>query len=84
MHLLNCFIGGAFDVCNLREGNLEVGFVVKKHDAVMALEVKGGLPRTLDGLATFRRKVSSATTFLIGEKEIPLHEFPSSNPVDLL
>lgn len=83
-HLLNCSIGGAFDVSYWREGNHEVDFVVKKHDAVMALEVKGGLPRALDGLATFRRKVSSAKTFLIGEKGIPLHEFLSSNPVDLL
>lgn len=55
-----------FDVMWWREGNDEVDFVLRKGDALSAIEVKGGRESSQSGMAKFLAKCPSARRIIVG------------------
>jgi predicted AAA+ superfamily ATPase len=66
-----------FDVFWWRENNDEVDFVLRRGDALVALEVKSGRNKRADGLYKFRKLYPSARPLLIGDENCPLATFLS-------
>lgn len=64
-----------FDVFWWREGNKEVDFVLKKGDDVIALEVKSGRVKALDGLFEFRKRHPQARPMVVGDANTPMESF---------
>ena len=64
-----------------REGNKEVDFILRKNEAVVAIEVKSGKKReSFPGLDAFAKRVDSPKKILVGGSGIPLEEFLSRSP----
>lgn len=59
-----------------RERNHEVDFVLRRGDALTALEVKSGARRqALPGMAAFAKAHPVTTKLLVGGQGIPLEDF---------
>jgi predicted AAA+ superfamily ATPase len=68
-----------------RENNREVDFVLQSGDKLAALEVKSGRNQErMAGLDRFCGKFPNTRSYLIGQDGIPLKEFFSLNPKELL
>jgi predicted RecB family endonuclease len=73
-----------FEVGYWRERDDEVDFVVRGGQTTWAIEVKSGRPRHAAGLDAFRRLVPDARPLILGRGGLPLADFFSSHPADLL
>lgn len=77
-HLLNSAAGAGVEIFYWRDHNMEVDFVAKKGNSLLAIEVKSGLhKREHLGLKAFQSKFPQAKTLLVGQHGIPLDEFLS-------
>ena len=75
-HLLNSSAGQGIEVSYWREGNLEVDFVLRRGDQLVAIEVKSNRRRdALPGLAAFSKLYPRARTLLAGGQGISLQDF---------
>lgn len=75
-HLLNSTKGTFIELFYWREKNLEVDFVLKKGDQLIAIEVKGGyLLKNSSGLALFDSKFKPYKILVIGASGISLEHF---------
>ncbi len=75
-HLLNSSVGQGIEVSYWREGNLEVDFVLRRGDQLVAIEVKSNRRRdALPGLAAFSKLYPRARTLLAGGQGISLQDF---------
>ena len=83
-HLLNSLQGIGHEVTYWRERNNEIDFAVRTPEDLFALEVKSGRPRQARGLQAFIRRYPDARPLIIGSGGLPLEEFFSMNPKDLL
>lgn len=72
-----------YEVYYWREGPLEVDFVLKRKDRVLALEVKGNREASTAGLSEFRKRFHPDGALLIGPSGIPVDEFLRIPPRDL-
>jgi hypothetical protein len=82
-HLLNSTAGSHVEITYWRESGMEVDFVLRRGDDIVALEVKSGAPRQArSGLAAFRKEFSPHSAMLIGEGGMPLSEFFESDSKD--
>ena len=64
-----------FEVCWWRAGDKEVDFVLKKGDALVALEVKSGRVKSTDGMAEFRKLYPYARPMVVGDANTPVETF---------
>ena len=79
-HLLNHRDDSNYQLFYWRDRYLEVDFILKKGNALIALEVKSGRRKPVKGLEEFSRKFSSAKSLIIGSGGIPWQEFLLINP----
>ena len=80
-HLINGSLGSKVELSYWREGNKEVDFILRKNEAVLAIEVKSGKKReSLPGMDMFAKRVSPQKKLLVGGDGIPLEEFLSRSP----
>jgi len=64
-----------FDVFWWREDNREVDFVIKKGDAITAIEIKSGRIKDTKGLFTFKQKYPDARALVVGDINVSLEDF---------
>lgn len=75
-HLVNKGALEGIEVYYWREGNNEADFVLRKGNAVTAIEVKSGQKRIgLCGLTAFKKHYPRAKTFIVGISGIGLKDF---------
>ncbi len=75
-HLLNSAVSTGIEIFYWRDHNMEVDFVAKKGNNLLAIEVKSGLhEREHMGLKAFQKKFPHAKALLVGKNGIPLEEF---------
>jgi predicted AAA+ superfamily ATPase len=75
-HLLNSGMGSGLEVTYWREGNLEVDFVLRRGDTLVALEVKSGRGKhSLPGMEACGRRFKLAGRLEVGGQGVPLEEF---------
>lgn len=75
-HLVNSAVLEGIDVYYWREGNNEVDFVLRRGNAITAIEVKSGLRHGGSrGLSVFKALYPAAKTLVIGPEGIALEEF---------
>jgi len=75
-HLVNQSYSGDYSVNYWSERNYEVDFVLKKGDALIAIEVKSGCKKSsLAGVTTFANRFPVRRKILIGGDGIPIEEF---------
>lgn len=75
---------GRFEVFYWREKNDEVDFVLRKNEAVVAIEVKSNAEKCTTGLDKFRRCFNSQAAFVVGDGGIGAEEFFSMDLNGLL
>ena len=73
-----------YNVHYWRERSYEVDFVLENSHKCVAIEVKSGRRSTNDGIRIFKEKFAPAHTFIVGTGGIPLEEFLSVSPEELL
>ncbi len=83
-HLLNRLAGSPVSITYWRKGNDEVDFILNAGDQVLALEVKSGRPGSVSGLDAFREEYPKAEAVIVGANGIPLEDFFSADPQQLL
>ncbi len=83
-HIISCSQGYPWEVLYWRESNAEVDYVVKTPRKLWAIEVKSKRPRGFTGLKTFCERWTNAIPLVIGPGGVPLEEFFSTDPRDLL
>jgi predicted AAA+ superfamily ATPase len=83
-HLLSQSFAKGFDVLYWRDGGLEVDYVLRLGERLAAIEVKTNAESSTDGLAEFRRRFHPVSSLVVGPSGMPLSEFLSVNPADLL
>ena len=83
-HLINKAITDRFSVYYWRDRNLEVDFIISHKSRTAAIEVKGGQKIKYSGIDYFRKLYPEAKVYLVGGAGIPISEFLSMNPLDLL
>ena len=83
-HLLNYLSGESVAVHYWRDGHQEMDFVLSRGDRICGLEVKSGRPGRASGIEAFRRRYPQAEVRIVGSGGIPLEEFFSRSPLDLI
>jgi predicted AAA+ superfamily ATPase len=84
-HLANKGILEGVKVYYWREGNNEVDFVLRKGNAVTAIEVKGGQTRLgAQGLSAFKKRYPRAKTLVVGAGGMELKEFLETSIIKLV
>ena len=83
-HILSSLQGLPWEVLYWREGNAEVDYVVKTPRKLVAIEVKSKRPRSFTGLRAFCDRWTNAIPLVIGPGGVPLEEFFTTDPRDLL
>jgi len=74
-HLVNQAMSEKFEVMYWRDRSVEVDFILKADDKIIALEVKSGRKSNAKGLSTFTSKFKPQKTILVGTSGIPIEEF---------
>ena len=82
--MLNMADESDYNVHYWRERGDEVDFVLENSHKCVAIEVKSGRRSTNDGIGIFKEKFAPAHTFIVGTGGIPLEEFLSVSPEELL
>lgn len=86
-HLANGIKGKNIELYYWRENNKEVDFVLVKNKSVVAIEVKSGIPKMyMSGMESFCREYKNVPIkkLLVGKGGMPVEEFLSLSPTDLL
>ncbi|MBQ3658375.1 MAG: ATP-binding protein [Bacteroidales bacterium] len=83
-HILNYAFKERYEVNYWREGNFEVDFVLRKKNAVAAIEVKSNNRTTNSGLQEFVKKFKPKSSLVVGNGGLPAEDFFRINPADLL
>jgi hypothetical protein len=68
-----------FEVFYWRERDKKVDFVLRKKDAVVAIEVKSNAEKNTIGLDEFRTRFSPRSSFIVGDGGISAEDFLSMN-----
>lgn len=83
-YLLNQSFKHRFDLLYWRDRNMEVDYILKKGNSVVAIEVKSNSEQRTAGLDTFRQKFSPKTAFIVGDGGIAPEEFMTMDINSLL
>ncbi len=82
-HLLNHSYTDDYKLYYWNENSLEVDYIIKRGNKVIAIEVKSGKDATNNGMALFDTKFHPQALYTVGTNGIPIEEFLSINPADL-
>lgn len=74
-YLLNQAFKHRFDVFYWRDRNMEVDYILKRGNSVVAIEVKSNSEQRTEGLDVFRHSFSPKAAFIVGDGGIPPEEF---------
>lgn len=74
-YLLNQAFKHRFDVFYWRDRNMEVDYILKKGNSVVAIEVKSNSEQRTEGLDVFRQRFSPKAAFIVGDGGISPEEF---------
>lgn len=74
-YLLNQAFKHRFDVFYWRNRNMEVDYILKRGNSVVAIEVKSNSEQRTEGLEVFRHSFSPKAAFIVGDGGIPPEEF---------
>lgn len=74
-YLINQAFKHRFDVFYWRDRNMEVDYILKKGNSVVAIEVKSNSEQRTEGLDVFRQKFSPKRSFIVGDGGIAPEEF---------
>ncbi len=74
-HLANAAAAGKWELFYWRDRNREVDFIVRRGDALAAIEVKSGHDPARGGIDAFIREFRGARSILVGGDGIPVEEF---------
>ncbi|MDF7826322.1 ATP-binding protein [Pontiellaceae bacterium B12227] len=83
-YLLNAFAGKPVSMTYWRKRSAEVDFVLQSGTDVVALEIKSGRQGKVSGLQAFKNEYKKSRTMIIGGNGIPLEEFLSIPPEQLI
>jgi predicted AAA+ superfamily ATPase len=83
-YLLNTLADKPVSITYWRKGSAEVDFVVQSGTDVVALEIKSGREGKVSGLQAFKSEYKKSRAMIIGGSGIPLQEFLSMPPEQLL
>lgn len=81
--LVSASYTGRFEVFYWREGDLEVDYVLKKGERIVAIEVKSNFEGFSKGLNVFNEKFKPYRSFIIGPAAMKAEEFFSIDPIML-
>ncbi len=76
-YLINQAFKYRYDVFYWRERNLEVDFVLRRGDAIVAVEVKSNAEKDTRGLQEFRNRFHPQNAFIVGDGGISAEDFMS-------
>jgi len=80
-HLANGIIGTDMELCYWEEGNVEVDYVLRRGEKLLAFEVKSaGRKDRLPGLSKFCRTFPNVRPMLVGADGVPLEQFLQTPP----
>lgn len=79
-HIISYSLPGNYDVFYWRENSLEVDYVLKKDNKIIAIEVKSNLDTANKGLAEFRERFKPYGSFVVGKGGMDPAKFLGSNP----
>lgn len=82
-HIVSCELTGNYEVYYWREGDLEVDYILKKDNKIVAIEVKSNSDTTNKGLAEFRERFKPHSSLVIGIGGMDPALFLSTNPAKL-
>ena len=82
-HLISESLTGNYEVFYWRNDNLEVDYILKKDNKIIALEVKSNTDTTNKGLAAFRERYKPQASFVVGKGGIDTAQLLSINPAHL-
>jgi predicted AAA+ superfamily ATPase len=82
-HLLSESLTGNYDVFYWREGNLEVDYILKKDNKMVAIEVKSNFDTINKGLSKFREQFKPYASLVVGKGGLNAEHFLAKNPSGL-
>lgn len=82
-HIVTNALIGNYEVYYWREGNLEVDYIIKKRNELVAIEVKSNDERTNKGLEYVREHFNCSKTLVVGPNGFPGETFLKMNPAEL-
>jgi len=82
-HIINSSLIGNYEVYYWRDGGLEVDYVLKKDNKIIAIEVKSNSDTTNKGLSEFRERYKPHSTVIVGKGGLDAELFLRVNPVKL-
>ena len=74
---------GGYEVYYWRDGDLEVDYILKKDNRVVAIEVKSNSEMTNKGLAEFREKYNPHRSMVVGKGGMDANVLFGMQPVKL-
>lgn len=74
-YLINQAFKHRFEVFYWRDRNMEVDFVLKKNDSLVAIEIKSNAERQTAGLNEFRERFRPKAAFIVGDGGINPEDF---------
>lgn len=81
-HLFNGFAGSGTELLYWREGSMEIDFLLKRHERLIAMEVTSSRRKdSTPGMNLFAKEFQPHKKLLVGGQGIPLEEF-FSKPAD--
>lgn len=83
-HLLNYSITDDFSLSYWREGNYEVDFVLRKGNKILAVEVKSGKRKPVQGTEMFLKKYPGAKVLVVENQGFTWQELLNTHPGELL
>lgn len=78
-HLLSQAFTHRFEVFYWRDRNDEVDFILRKHNSIIAIEVKSNAESQTTGLERFKHEFAPKTALIVGNNGIPAADFLSLN-----
>lgn len=83
-YLLNSFADKPVSMTYWRKRSAEVDFVLQSGTEIVALEIKSGRQGKVSGLQTFKNEYKKSRALIIGGNGIPLEEFLTTPPENLV
>ena len=82
-HLISRAFTDNYEVYYWRDGNMEVDYILKKNNRIVAIEVKSNNDSTNKGLSIFREKYKPHSSFVVGKNGMDAETFLGIPPAKL-
>ncbi len=82
-HVVTNALIGNYEVYYWREGNMEVDYLIKKKNELVAIEVKSNNEMTNKGLEYVKEHFNCSNTLVVGPNGFPADTFLKMNPAEL-